>query len=103
MKKPTEPGSTPRARRRQARFKAILDAAMDLLVTDGLDGLTIHQLAKAVDYTPGALYHYFASKDAIIAELQLQIFATIHDYFGSCGVFATTRPRKRVSTRRWLR
>jgi AcrR family transcriptional regulator len=72
---------TPRARRRRARLSAILDAAMELLITEGLDGLTIHRLAKAVDYTPGALYHYFDSKEAIITELQVQIFSEIHELF----------------------
>jgi len=74
-------GLTPRARRRKARLAAILDAAMQLLINEGLDGMTIHSLAKAVDYTPGALYHYFPSKEAIIAELQVQIFSELHGLF----------------------
>ena len=72
---------TPRARRRRARLAAILDAAMGLLVSEGLDGLTIQRLAQAVDYTPGALYRYFDSKDAIIVALQVKAFKEIHVRF----------------------
>lgn len=35
----------------------------------GLEALSMNKLAEAADYTPGALYRYFASKDALVAEL----------------------------------
>ena len=35
----------------------------------GFDALSINKLAEAVDYTPGALYRYFGSKDALLSQL----------------------------------
>lgn len=43
---------------------------MDLVTQEGLAGLTIHRLAKELNYTVGALYRYFDSKDDLIAILQ---------------------------------
>lgn len=63
---------TPRARRRDANLTRILDAAMELIARDGLDALSMGRLAEAVDYTPGALYRYFTSKDALLAALVKQ-------------------------------
>jgi len=39
----------------------------------GLEALTINGLARAVDYTPGALYRYFPSRDALVVALQLEV------------------------------
>ncbi|MCO4770707.1 MAG: TetR/AcrR family transcriptional regulator [Deltaproteobacteria bacterium] len=64
---------TPRQRRRESNLARILDGAMDLVVAGGFDALSMHKLARALDYTPGALYRYFASKDALIAALTTRL------------------------------
>lgn len=64
-----EPARTPRARRHDANVEKILDAAAELVAATGLDALSMSKLAAAVDYTPGALYRYFDSKDALLARL----------------------------------
>jgi AcrR family transcriptional regulator len=62
---------SPRVRRkREARRERILATAMELLATEGLENLTVVRLAEALDYTAGALYRYFPSKDALLAEMQ---------------------------------
>lgn len=68
-----EPAKTPRARRHGANTTRILDAAMDLVAGGGLEALSMARLAEAVDYTPGALYRYFKSKDALLAGLVAQV------------------------------
>lgn len=68
-----------RQRKRAARKDAILKTAMDLVMEGGLEGLTIHRLARELDYTPGALYRYFPSKGAVLAELQRESLEVIHD------------------------
>ncbi|MEM9692123.1 MAG: helix-turn-helix domain-containing protein [Myxococcota bacterium] len=60
----------PAARRRSARLVQIVDAALDLVTAHGLAGLTMQRLADEVDLTPGALYRYFRSKDALIVAMQ---------------------------------
>lgn len=46
---------------------------MELVATGGLESLSMSRLAEAVDYTPGALYRYFPSKDALLAGLLAQV------------------------------
>ena len=65
-----DPKPSTRERRRAKRTRAILDAAAALIERDGLSALTVGRLADALDYTPGALYRYFPSKDAILIRLQ---------------------------------
>jgi AcrR family transcriptional regulator len=64
---------TPRARRHDANVTRILDAAMDLVAEGGLSALSMGRLAEAVDYTAGALYRYFPSKDALLARMVAQV------------------------------
>ena len=46
---------------------------MELVAEGGLAALSMGRLAEAVDYTPGALYRYFSSKDALLSHLVAQI------------------------------
>ncbi len=47
----------------------ILDAARRVIARDGLDSATMRAIAKEADYTPGALYAYYPSKDHLLVEL----------------------------------
>ncbi len=73
----TTTGSPRVQRKRAAKQAHILDVALELLGGEGVEGLTISRLAKALDYTPGALYRYFESKDAIFAALQRRSIGAI--------------------------
>lgn len=68
------------ARRRDKNLHRILQAALRLVEEGGVEGLSIQKLAAEVDYTPGALYRYFDSKDAILAQLVLRILADLRAY-----------------------
>jgi AcrR family transcriptional regulator len=60
---------TPRARRHDDNFRRIVETAMRMVEEGGLEALSINRLADAVDYTPGALYRYVDSKDALLSLL----------------------------------
>lgn len=77
--------STPRARRRAKRRQSILDTALELIGTHGLDGLTVHALATALDLTPGALYRYFKSKDEILVALAVHVVTSLRDSFAAAA------------------
>ena len=49
--------------------RAILDAALSLFVTDGYAQVSIRNIAAKVEYSPGAIYSYFKSKDEIFFAL----------------------------------
>jgi AcrR family transcriptional regulator len=63
------------SRKRQTRLRHIAREALALAGAEGSDSLTLQRLADRLDYTPGALYRYFASKEALIAELQRVVLA----------------------------
>ena len=46
---------------------------MAMVAAGGLEALSMTKLAEAVDYTPGALYRYFGSKDALLSKLVARI------------------------------
>jgi AcrR family transcriptional regulator len=45
----------------------ILDVALDLMASRGADGVSMRQLAQACGVQVAAIYHYFESKDALLA------------------------------------
>jgi AcrR family transcriptional regulator len=59
----------PRERRRDAQYERILEAGLALIADEGIESVSMHRLAAKVDFTPGALYRYVASKDVLIARL----------------------------------
>jgi len=65
-------------RRRAAKTTAIIDATLDLILQEGLGGLTIAGLAKRMDWSMGALYRYFPGKDALLAEAQARVIKQLH-------------------------
>lgn len=62
-------GKERQQRARDANRRAILDAALDLFVADGYAQVSIRNIATKVDYSPGAIYGYFTSKDDIFFAL----------------------------------
>ena len=47
--------------------EAILDAALELMAEHGAVGMSMRQLANRVGVQVAAIYHYFPSKDALLA------------------------------------
>lgn len=56
-------------RDREVVRRAILDAARDLFLRDGFDQVSIRKIAERIEYSPAAIYSYFASKDDIFFAL----------------------------------
>ena len=52
-----------------ARRTLILDAARSAFFELGLEGASLREIAKRAGYTPGAIYSYFDSKEAVYATL----------------------------------
>ncbi len=66
-------GSEPRERRHHANRQRILKAAAEIVFAEGVEALSIKRVADAADYTPGALYRYFSSKDALLAAVVVRV------------------------------
>jgi len=55
-----------RAERRDQQVQRILDAAKGCFVRSGFQGASMQQICAEAGMSPGALYRYFSSKEAII-------------------------------------
>jgi AcrR family transcriptional regulator len=65
---PSGDGSTRpdrRARRRQETIREILDIARDVMTTEGVNGLSLAEVARRLGVQPPSLYKYFPSLMAI--------------------------------------
>jgi len=74
-------GRARREREREEMRHRITQAARHLFVTEGYASTTIRRIADAIEYTPGAIYSYFADKDAIFYALHQQGFFELQQRF----------------------
>jgi len=65
--KPAARAARPRAAHSDSRLPQILDAAAHLFCTQGYQGTTIRDIARAVGILPGSLYCHFATKEDLLA------------------------------------
>jgi len=61
---------TPRERRRERNKNAILDVVTGLIQSNGIENISLREIAKHADYSPAGLYKYFDNKAAIIQAVQ---------------------------------
>lgn len=73
--------ASPGGRRHRANLTRILDAASELAFDEGLEALSIKRVADLADYTPGALYRYFASKDALVVAIMVRAIDQLTERF----------------------
>lgn len=58
---------------------ALLEAAADILETEGPDGLSVRRIAAAAGVAPMGVYNHFESKNGIIEALFIQGFDRLRD------------------------
>jgi AcrR family transcriptional regulator len=61
-----------RERRRADRRRQICDTALEIVVEEGIDALTMPGLAKRLGVAVGGLYRYFPSKDRLVLAMELE-------------------------------
>ena len=66
---PLERQGRTRAERRDQQIQRILDAAQACFVRSGFQGASMQQICAECGMSPGALYRYFPSKEAIVAAI----------------------------------
>ncbi len=63
-------GSKERIAREKAQVrKDILDAALEIIMEEGCQALSMRKIADRIEYAVASIYEYFANKDTILAEL----------------------------------
>jgi AcrR family transcriptional regulator len=78
----TEPRLSRRDRRRLETRVEILAVARELMLEVGPEAVSLRQVARRADFSPAALYTYFASRDELIAALFAESFARLDAYLG---------------------
>ena len=58
-----------RERERNDTRDRILDAARELFISEGYDGVSMRQIADKIEYTPTTIYGHFADKESLFLEL----------------------------------
>ena len=66
---PLESQAQSRAERRDQQTQRILEAAQACFVRSGFQGASMQQICAECGMSPGALYRYFPSKEAIVAAI----------------------------------
>lgn len=83
---------TRRERLRRQTVDEIVQAALGLVDDGGAHGLSLASVSKAVGMTPPALYHYFASREALLDALVLAGYADLGTAVEDAAQQAQDRP-----------
>lgn len=67
--------------RRQNKTRAILEAALSIVMKEGLEGLTMSRLAKQMDAAVGAMYRYYNGKNALLIAMHLESLRVMKEFY----------------------
>ena len=68
-----------REREKSEIRERILDAARELFLAEGYEGVSMRKVAERIEYSPTTIYLYFADKDELFRELCNADFAALAD------------------------
>jgi AcrR family transcriptional regulator len=83
-----------REREKSETRDKILDAARELFVTEGFEGVSMRKVAEKIEYSPTAIYVHFADKQELFRELCHQDYARLAEVFRSSVI--STEPMGRL-------
>jgi AcrR family transcriptional regulator len=76
-----------REREKLETREKILDAARELFMAEGYDGVSMRKIASRIEYTPTAIYDYFKDKDELFLEICHEDFRRLaHSLIGLAQV-----------------
>ena len=64
-------------REREKRKELILNAAEEIIISEGIDNISIRKIANKIEYSPAIIYYYFKNKDEIINSLMTKGYKRI--------------------------
>jgi AcrR family transcriptional regulator len=82
---------------------AILDAARELFVAYGYEGVSMRAIAEKIEYSPTVIYNYFKDKDALISELCQSDFGRLADHLHEAARIADPAHRLCQCGREYVR
>jgi AcrR family transcriptional regulator len=84
------------ARQYQAMQEEIKATARRLMAAQGAEGLAIRLIAREMEMSAPALYHYFADRDTLITALIVDAFAALADALEAARDAAAPAPAARL-------
>jgi AcrR family transcriptional regulator len=75
-----------REREKSETRDKILDAARELFISEGYEGVSMRKVAEKIEYSPTAIYVYFADKNELFCELCHQDYARLAEIFRSSAM-----------------
>jgi AcrR family transcriptional regulator len=72
-----------REREKSETRDKILDAARELFVSEGYEGVSMRKVAEKIEYSPTAIYVHFADKEELFRELCHQDYARLAEVLQS--------------------
>lgn len=85
-----------REREKSETRDKILDAARELFVTEGYEGVSMRRVADKIEYSPTAIYVHFADKQELFRELCHRDYARLAEVLQSS--VATAHPIERLKS-----
>ncbi len=88
-----------RQRQADARREQLVDIALDLFAKQGFEATSTQQIAKAAGVTQGLVFHYFGSKEGLLAA----VLSTRHSFTTQMGELLTEAEDSRMPVADLLR
>jgi len=84
-----------RERERLETREKILDAARELFVSEGYEGVSMRKVAQKIEYSPTAIYVHFQDKEQLFLELCHSDYRRLAESFGQLAQIADPVERLR--------
>jgi len=91
-----------REREKSETRDKILDAARELFLSEGYDGVSMRKVAEKIEYSPTAIYLHFTDKEELFHELVHEDFARLATVFQSAAMPANPVERIREIGRTYV-
>lgn len=78
------------------RREELLDIAWELCRSDGFEAMSVEALTQTAGVAKGTFYHYFASKDAMLAQLVERFGEELFDHLSAAAAAATGSGSERL-------
>ena len=91
-----------RDRERKETREKIFAAAREMFAHEGYEAVTMRAIADKVEYTPTAIYHHFANKQALVTELCNCDFDVLAKQFARASTITDPLERMRMAGEAYL-
>lgn len=93
--------------RDEKKIDALYQKAMEIIVSDGFDGLSMQKLAKAANVSPATIYIYFKDRDDLILKVAIKavedmISATLKNFKSSMSLEKGLKTQWKNRSEFWL-